>query len=356
MAPRTTTGSFGDIDQDVLFDRYGAAARGGGIFGLSFTREESGIVLLPVPWEATVSYGGGTAEGPAAILRASPQVDFFDRDLGLFYKAGIVMLPESGDVRKWNREARRSAQTVMERGGVVDANRKDAEVVRVLGERLNASVYDETKKVLEEGKIPGLVGGDHSTPLGAIRACAEAKGPLGVFHIDAHFDTRKSFEGFPYSHGSIMRNVADTVSGVTKLVQVGIRDFCREEMEFARSNERKIAVFFDEDMAGRQLSGESWRAICEEIVSALPQKVYISFDIDGLDPSLCPHTGTPVPGGLSFNQMLLLLKTVVKSGRQIVGFDLVEVAPGREGEWDANVGARVLFKLCGWTLKSQEGK
>jgi agmatinase len=164
-----------------------------------------------------------------------------------------------------------------------------------------------------------------------------------------------------------MRHVVLEIPQVKQLVQVGIRDFCSEEMAFAEKNKEKIAVFFDEDMAKDQLSGAKTCAkICEEITETLPAKIYISFDIDGLDPSLCPHTGTPVPGGLSWNQMLLLLKTVVKSGRRIVGFDLVEVAPGNNGregklclpstqlEWDANVGARLLFKLCGWALKSQE--
>ncbi len=342
------------IDQDVLFDHYGASARGDGIFGLSCSRNDSKIVLLPVPFEATVSYGAGTAKGPRAILAASTQVDLFDRELGLFYKAGIAMLPESSQVRRWNTEARRHARKVIAKGGADGSNRTDADAVNAIGAKLNAFVEKETRKILKEGKIPGLIGGDHSTPLGAIKACADQHGSIGVLHIDAHSDTRDSFEDFTFSHGSIMRHVMKEVPGVKKLVQVGVRDFCREEMRFLEQSKGRIEVFFDEDTASEQLSGgKTWMQTCSEIVGKLPKKVYISFDIDGLDPALCPHTGTPVPGGLSFHQALLLLKTVAKSGRKIVGFDLVEVAPGPD-EWDANVGARLLFKLCGWTLKSQE--
>ncbi len=344
------------VDQDVLFDHYGAAARGANIFGLTATPEEAKILLLPVPWEATVSYGGGAAEGPAAILRASTQVDLYDRELGLFYKAGICLLPESRDVRQWNDEARRNAVKVLAKGGVDASNRKYCDRVNALGEKLNDYVYAETKNILRQGKIPGLVGGDHSTPLGAIRACAEAEKGIGVLHIDAHLDMRKSFEDFPWSHASIMRNVAEGVPGVEKIVSVGIRDFCREEKEFVEGQSGKIDVFFDEDMAGDMFSGKTWHDVCTAIADKLPRNVYISFDIDGLDPSLCPHTGTPVPGGITFNQAQFLIKTLVKSGHRIVGFDMVEVAPGRDTEWDANVGASLLFVLCGWSLRSQEEK
>jgi len=349
-------GAFKNVDQDVLFDHYGAAARGSGIFGLSCTRAESKIVLLPVPWEATVSYGGGAAEGPSAILRASTQVDLYDHELGLFYKQGIVMLPESGDVRVWGVEARKHAEKILAKGGVDDANRKDAQAVNERCEKLNAYVYEETKKTLAEGKIPGLVGGDHSTPLGAIKACAEKHGEIGVLHIDAHCDLRASFEDFTYSHGSIMRNVVTEMPQVKKLVQVGIRDYCREEEEFIAGSGGRVEAFFDEDIAATLFEGGTWKAVCEDIVGKLPSDVYLSLDVDGLDPSLCPHTGTPVPGGLTFNQMQYLLKVIARSGRRIIGFDLVEVAPGAEGEWDANVGASLLFILCGWALKSQEKK
>ncbi len=343
----------GDIDFDFLFDHYDASVLGNNIFGLSFSREESSIVLLPVPWEATVSYGSGTAKGPAAILAASTQLDIFDCELGLFYKSGITMLPESSQVRRWNAQARRHARKVIAKGRADASNRKDADAVNALGAKLNAFVEKETRKILKEGKIPGLIGGDHSISLGAIKACADQYGGIGVLHFDAHVDGRESFEDFEFSHASTMHHVLEDVPQMKKLVQVGVRDYCKGEDALMKRQGKRMEVFFDEDIAGRMFQGETWKKICEDVVGKLPQNVYVSFDIDALDPSLCPHTGTPVPGGLSFQQALLLLKTVAKSGRKIVGFDLVEVAPGPD-EWDANVGARVLFKLCGWALESQK--
>ncbi|MFA6523818.1 MAG: agmatinase family protein [Candidatus Peribacteraceae bacterium] len=341
------------IDSDTLFDHLGAAARGSGIFGLPCTPEEAEIVLLPVPWEATVSYGGGTAEGPLAILKASTQVDLFDREIGSLYRARIAMLPESKDVRRWNSEAKEHALKVMEKGFADASNRKDADAVNALSDKVNAFVEEQTMAILKQGKIPGLIGGEHSTPFGAIKAVAAAHPGMGVLHFDTHCDLRKAFEDLGHSHASIMRHVAEDIPNVAKLVQVGVRDFCREEMEVIEKSKGRIKTFFDEDNWARLFSGTRWAEICEEIVAELPKEVYISFDIDALDPGLCPHTGTPVAGGLNWNQALFLIKAVAKSGKKIVGFDLVEVAPG-DDEWDANVGVRLLFKLCAWTLRSQK--
>ena len=197
----------------------------------------------------------------------------------------------------------------------------------------------------------GLVGGDHSSPYGAIQAISEKyKKDFGILHIDAHADLRKAYEGFLWSHASIMYNVMESSFAPKKLVQVGIRDFC--EFEYDYSNSRKdIVTFFDLELANQVQSWVSWRALCDQIVSELPQNVYISFDIDGLDPSLCPNTGTPFPGGLSYAQALALLKSLEAQGKRIVGFDLCEVSPGEsEMDWDGNVGARILYKLCGWAL------
>jgi agmatinase len=136
---------------------------------------------------------------------------------------------------------------------------------------------------------------------------------------------------------------------VKKLVQVGIRDFCEDERDFTEASHGRIKVFYDRDIAAAGFEGIPFKRTVDEILQALPQDVYVSFDIDGLDPLLCPHTGTPVPGGLSFHQAVYLLGAVVRSGRRLVGFDLNEVAPGPEGdEWDGNVAARLLYKLCGF--------
>jgi agmatinase len=141
---------------------------------------------------------------------------------------------------------------------------------------------------------------------------------------------------------------------VKKLVQVGIRDFAKGEVDFVAANANRVTVHYDSQLAERGFRGEPWHVTCDAILTGLPREVYVSFDIDGLDPKLCPSTGTPVPGGLSFHQASYLIKRLVESGRTIVGFDLNEVVPGPDGdEWDANVGARMLYKLCGWALHSQ---
>ena len=171
-----------------------------------------------------------------------------------------------------------------------------------------------------------------------------------MLHFDAHADLRRAYEGFEHSHASIMDNVVEGTR-IAKLVQVGIRDLCEEEAERIRGSGGKIVTFFDAELAEARFAGETWSKQCARIVDELPRTVYISFDIDGLDPALCPHTGTKVPGGLSFQMATSLIAAVVRSGRRLVGFDLTEVAPAQDGsEWDENVGARLLYKLIGWSL------
>jgi agmatinase len=142
-----------------------------------------------------------------------------------------------------------------------------------------------------------------------------------------------------------MYNALQEVPQLEKLVQVGIRDYSQGEWEYLNENKGRIKTYFDKDIRTRQYEGETFKQITEEIIDQLPQKVYISFDIDGLDPKLAPNTGTPVQGGFETEQVFYLFDKLNKSGKQIVGFDLNEVSTSDTG-WDANVGARVLFKLC----------
>jgi len=341
------------------FDPNAAAAKESGIFGLPFSIAEAKLILLPVSWEATTSYGGGTANGPQAIFHASKQVDLFDAELGNFYKAGIAMLEPAQEVWQWNAMAKKAATIVIE--GTPTSNddlNMSLNEVNKLSQLLNHYVYSEVKHLLAQDKLVGIVGGDHSVPFGAIQAMLEKYPQMGILHFDAHADLRCAFEGFDYSHASIMYNVM-TKTALSKLVQVGIRDFCEEEFNFIQRNNDKIITFFDAHLHEQKMNGKYWSQICDDIIQHLPQHVYVSFDIDGLDPRFCPHTGTPVPGGLDFGEALYLLKKVVKSGRKIIGFDLNEVSLGTNSlsgsnnpaeEWDANVGARLLYKLCGWTL------
>lgn len=337
------------------FDPDAPAEPGSGIYGLTSTPEESKVVVIPVPFEATTSYGSGAAEGPAAVLAASHQVDLFDLTLGDFYREGIAMLDLPGEVEAWNREAVSLARS-LEGEGLDEADReRRLRRINELSDEVNAWVYEQTQRWLAQDKIPCVLGGDHSVPFGAIRAYAERFPGMGILHLDAHADLRPAYEGYTHSHASIFYNVMERIPGVAKLVQVGIRDFGQGEYQYIQANAGRICTHFDQALAEERFAGATWKAQVERIVADLPEKVYLSFDIDGLDPSLCPHTGTPVPGGLDFHQAAALIAGVVESGRTIVGLDLCEVAPGPEGdEWDGNVGARLLYKMIGWTLRSQK--
>lgn len=332
------------------------------IFGLHFRESESSLVLIPVGWDATTSYRRGTALGPEAIHKASAQLDLHDRELAPYgvaapWRHGIHLAQPHDDIASWNEIASGLAAPIIEHGGDIDAEpelRRDLAQVNQLSEELNQTVYDETRRRLERDHIVGVVGGEHSVSLGAIRAHAERFPDLGILHVDAHADLRLAFEGFTHSHASILRNVLDAIPGITRLVQVGIRDFSEEELEVIEKDPR-VTSFFDADLHARRFAGETWRALVDEIVSKLPEKVYVTFDIDGLDPALCPTTGTPVPGGLGYAEAQYLLLGLLRARKHVVGFDLTEVAPPSSGhdEWDGNVGARILYRLCGVALASE---
>jgi agmatinase len=142
-----------------------------------------------------------------------------------------------------------------------------------------------------------------------------------------------------------MYNALKEIAPIKKLVQVGVRDYSQGEWQYIQDNKNRITTYFDKDIRTRLYEGERFKDIVEDIVNQLPDKVYISFDIDGLDPKLCPNTGTPVQGGFETEQVFYLFDSVRKAGKHIIGFDLCEVSTSETG-WDANVGARILFKLC----------
>jgi agmatinase len=343
----------------VTFDPSAAARPGSGVFGLPHTADEAGVILVPVPFEATTSYGGGAARGPELVLEGSRQVDLYDVETGRPYEAGIHMLPAPEEIARLDEGARRAAGPVLAAGGVEegrdDLARAAAEVDRAC-EQVNAWVERTVEGLLARGKRVGLVGGDHSTSLGAIAAHARRYPGLGLLHVDAHADLRVAYEGFTYSHASIVYNAAERCPGVSRIVQVGLRDVSEDELRYAAASGGRIVQHHDATLAAARFDGEPWSALVRRILEPLPRDVYVTFDVDGLDPTLCPGTGTPVPGGLSFHEAAALLAGVVRSGRRIVGFDLVEVSPGAgDGAWDGNVGARLLYKLVGWMLRSLEG-
>ncbi|MDX1583311.1 MAG: arginase family protein, partial [Thermoanaerobaculia bacterium] len=337
------------------FDPDAAAGEDSGLYGLPFSVDESYVVVVPVPFEATTSYGGGASGGPAAVLKASRQVDLFDQETGKPYEYGIAMAEVPKKILRWNRVASNLARPIIDAGGVVTSRRlrRDLERVNGFGRRLNGWVHDETRSLLERRKMPVILGGDHSVPFGAIKAYAEAYPGIGILHLDAHADLRDAYEGFEWSHASIFHNVYNLLPSVSKIVQVGVRDLGRAEKEMIDGSNGKIVTFYDSELAGKKFSGVPFEEIADDIVRELPQTVYLSWDIDGLDPTLCPGTGTPVPGGLSWHEAIALLRALVRARRRIVGLDLCEVAEGTT-EWDANVGARLLYKMIGYALVSQQ--
>lgn len=344
------------MTKTLQFDPDAAAPSESGMYGLPFTVDESHVVVIPVPFEATTSYGGGTSNGPAAVLDASRQVDLYDHDTGRPYERGIAMLDIPKKIARLNKEAKPLAARVIEKGGPVDKKTAAAvEQVNAISDLMNEWVYSETRAFLDAGKMPVILGGDHSVPYGAIRAYAEEFPGLGILHLDAHADLRDAYEGFTWSHASIFNNVMTKIGGVARLVQVGVRDLGFAENKMIVESQGRIVTFFDGDLAAWKDDGEPFARIADSIVSVLPQNVYLSWDIDGLDPTLCPGTGTPVPGGLSWNEAIALLRAIHRSGRTIVGLDLCEVSPG-ETEWDANVGARLLYKMIGFALLTQQEK
>jgi agmatinase len=321
----------------AAFDPNAAARPESGIFGLDCSAAEAAVHLLPVPFDATASYRRGAARAPHAILAASRQVDLFDLMTGRPYEAGIWMaeVPQRPD------------------GPGPDLDRPLIEEAQV---RLNAWLYEQSAIAIEHGKLFGVVGGEHSVPFGSIRAHAERYPGLGLLHFDAHADLREAYEGFTWSHASILRNVLERIPSIGPIVQVGLRDLCEEEHELIRASEGKIHALFDHEWAAERLSKRPLAELVRRAIEPLPSEVYVTFDVDGLDPSLCPNTGTPVPGGLSWDEAMLWLDELVRSGRSIAGFDLCEVAPaaGSSGEgWDEIVGARLLYRLIGFALMSR---
>ncbi len=341
------------------FDPSAAALPGSGIFGLPHAPADAGVILIPVPFDATTSYRRGAAGGPRTILDASRQVDLLDLDTGRPFEDGIALLPENRSVRDWNRAARRLADPLIARGGVTEGDTRAERAgarIDALCAAVNAWVRGTAEAWLDRDRIVGVVGGDHATPFGAIEAHAARHPGLGILHVDAHSDLRRAYEGFTWSHASIMYNVLTRIPDIARIVQVGVRDTCDDEVETIRASGGRVRCWYDSEIRDDLLSGTPFDRIAKAVVADLPGAIYVSFDIDGLDPSLCPHTGTPVPGGLSFHMAVRLLLAVVESGRRIVGFDLSEVAPGPRGDtWDGNVGARLLYKLIGATRQSRAG-
>lgn len=348
-------------DKIKNFDPNSIGQKKSGLFGLPFTLDECETVLIPVPWEVTVSYGGGTANGPKAIAQASYQVDLYDPLVKDAWHLGIGMDKEEKAIRTKSNLLRKKAEKYIDALALGKDEKKDKALQKTNKEIhagclwMNNWVKNRVQHFLNKNKIVGLIGGDHSTPLGMMQALAEKFGKFTVLQIDAHADLRIAYEGFEFSHASIMYN-ALKIKEVDKLVQVGIRDYCEEELGIINDSKGRVKTFFDRDIKQQMYNGDSWDRICNRIMAELPQKIYLSFDIDGLDPKLCPNTGTPVAGGFEAEQILFLLEKIVKSGRQIIAFDINEVTPAKNSDWNENVAARLLYRIANMVAMSNGRK
>jgi len=318
-----------------------AVGKKGSIFGLPYNLEEADLVLLPVHLDVTVSYRQGTSKAPDIILDESSQLDLslvavknpWELKMAMYDRIVIASQNEIHRGRALN------IIKALEAGREPEADQLP--FVNEYCESTHLKIEEIASSFHNLGKIVGVVGGDHSSPLGLIRALARKK-DFGILQIDAHMDLRKAYEGFICSHASIMYNALKE-PGVKSLTQVGIRDFCEEEEGYIAGSEKPIHVFYDAKPNSEQMEGIFWKEQAEKIIDSLPENIYISFDMDGLDPSLCPNTGTPVPGGLQFDQSVYLLEQVVRSGRKIVGFDVCETG---DDPWDANVAARIIYRIA----------
>ena len=260
--------------------------------------------VIPCPLEKTVSYGSGTANGPLALLEASQELERFDGK-GFPIEKGII-----------TAEAIDCSLTI---------------------EEVMIALRHKTKESVKAGRIPITLGGEHSLSYGAIMGVADAlERPIGIIQIDAHADLRVAYQGQKHSHASVMHLCA--IDEGLPLMQLGIRALCIEEHE-ARLKAPHIHFVDAQDLVTDNVTGV-------DLPESFPQDVYITFDVDGLDPSIMPATGTPVPGGLDYYQSLSLLEQALK-GRRCVGMDVVELAPIK-GQWAWDfTAANLVYRLMG---------
>lgn len=333
-----------------------------GLFGLPYNADQSKLWLIPCPFDVTTSFGSGTSLGPEAIFKSSPQIDLDHLEATDIYQQGFYWQNQNHAKRlKMNRMLKPMAKKIqdqLELGQALNTELKSLQsnINEQMGD-IQEDLYQECQQALAQNKTLGVVGGDHSSPLGLIRALSEKyQGDFSILHVDAHTDLRLSYQGFEHSHASIMNNVMKLPLAPQSLSQIGIRDFCPQEREFINKNS-KVHTFYDSQVWQKIYNGSTWQKVLQEVLSTVSSNnVYLSMDIDGLTPDLCPNTGTPVPGGLSWNHLISLLSQVARS-KNIIGFDLCEVAPESESQlegWDGNVGSRVLYQLSCYTLWSHE--
>ena len=185
---------------------------------------------------------------------------------------------------------------------------------------------ERCSSLLEQNKLVGILGGEQSVALGLIQALNDRYDDFGVLHVDAHADLKVEYLGFEQSHASIMRNVLNTCANMSRLIQVGVRELSEVEFEFSKEEDR-VSTYFDWAIKKDILNGKSWLEIIREIIDEMPKNIYISFDIDGLKPYLCPNTGMPADGGFELNEIQLLFSEIISAGKNIMDLTCVKFVP-----------------------------
>jgi agmatinase len=272
------------------------------------------IVVWPISYEGTVSYGGGTGGGAMAIVDASRNMELYEEETGSeVYKLGIHTLEEFAP--------------------------------RETPEAMMNSLYERTKQLLESGKFICMIGGEHSVSAPVIRAHAEKFHDISVLQIDAHADLRDEYDGTPHSHASIMARVVKDLR--IPSVQVGIRSISADEARSLNSG-LPTKIFWAKDIVGKT----NW---IDKAVDSLTENVYLTIDIDGLDPSLVPTTGTPEPGGLGWYETLALIRTLAKK-RRVIGMDLVEFSKTENSDAPAFLCSKLVYKSLAYIFNNESPK
>ena len=265
--------------------------------------EKSKVAILPVPYEGTVSYGKGASKGPKAIIEASKYMEVFDEELLVSpCEVGIHTLSE------------------------VKVKQKPEEVAK--------QVESQIKQIMAEGKFPIVLGGEHSISLGVVKAVKEQYDDLCVLHLDAHADLRDSYNGSRFSHACVARRICE----ICPIVQVGIRSLDEDEYKFIE--EKNIPVFWDK----RINSDKDW---IDYAIEKLGKDVYITLDVDVLNPGEMPAVGTPEPGGLSYNMLIKFLGRVFRA-KNVIGCDIVELAPIKDLNYPDFLAARLAYKMIAY--------
>lgn len=320
---------FTDFNPDVAHQYNGNFA------ALPHIGDEAGIVYLPVPWDATTSGMKGTANGPENILRHSLEIDLFDHRTPEAWCLGHQFLQIEESTSLLNMETR----------DIVQAYRKghgDLLQIDQACERIHQEIYEKIDQWQADRRLIVLVGGEHSISYGSIRSHLERFPKMHVLQLDAHMDLRKAYEGIKFSHASIFYNVLNYLP-LTGLYQLGVRDLCREEWALAERDDR-VHFILAEDIYSQKARGISFHNQLGQFLNSISDEIYLSIDIDVLEPHYCPNTGTPVPGGLSFWDILQVVDAIHKLGKKIVGLDLVET--GGTGYTDGFTAAKLLYLVA----------